>query len=83
MGSPVAPSLKEATTCLMYLTYSFTVLADRFACCILSTSGFTVTLCTFAKGMSPMAGRIYLFKAASMLLRSLMGFLSRVPAQRK
>src|ERR1700688_1423621 len=39
MGSPVAPSFSEATTCLTYLTYLFTVSAARFAFFILSTQG--------------------------------------------
>src|ERR1700736_343603 len=74
MGSPVAPSFSEATTCLTYLTYLFTVSAARFAFFILSTTGLTVMLFTFAKGRSPMTGRIHLFSApfdADQVLNSL------------
>src|SRR6266481_2633917 len=43
MDSPVSPSLSDATTCLMYSTYLFTVRADRdFDFFILSTTGLTL-----------------------------------------
>src|SRR5437667_8203139 len=80
-GSPVLPSLSEATTCSMYSTYLLTVRADS-DCFILVTNGFTVMLWTFPKGESPMAGRIHLFRATSMLELSLMGSRSRVVAHR-
>src|SRR5947208_13709004 len=68
MGSPVSPSLREATTCLMYSTYLFTVRADRdFDFFILSTTGLTVMLLTLPNGMSPMAGSIHLWRAALIL----------------
>jgi len=79
-GSPVSPSLSEATICWMYPTYVLIDRADRDFF-ILFTNGLTVTLLTPAKGMSPMAGRIHLLRAASMLLASLMGSRSRVMAQ--
>jgi hypothetical protein len=83
MGSPVAPSLSEATTCLTYLKYLFTVSAARFAFFILSTRGLTVMLFTFVKDRSPMMGRIHLFSAPSTLTKSLIRFRSRLPAQRR
>src|SRR6266853_81542 len=75
MGSPVSPSLSDATTCLMYSTYLFTVRADRdFDFFILSTSGLTVMLLTLPNGMSPIAGSIHLWRAALILAASLTGF---------
>src|SRR5256885_13711159 len=82
MGSPVSPSLSEATTCWTYSAYLFTVRADRDFF-ILSTSGLTVMLLTLPKGVAPMAGRIHLLNAALTLLASLMGSRSRVTAQCK
>jgi hypothetical protein len=80
MGSPVLPSLSEATICPMYSTYLFTVRADSDFF-MLSTSGFTVMLCTSANGKSPISGRIHFFKAASMLEASLMGSPSLDPVK--
>src|SRR5205807_8728193 len=56
----------------MYPTYVLTDRADKDFL-ILSASGLTVMLLTFASGTSSMAGRIHLLSAASILLASLMG----------
>ena len=82
MGSPVSPSLSEATICWMYSTYVFTERADSDFF-ILSTSGLTVMLLMLPSDRSPIHGRIHLFKAASILEVSLIGSLSRVLAHSK
>src|SRR5207245_9336809 len=62
MGSPVSPSLREATTCLMYSTYLFMVRADRdFDFFILSTTGLTVMLLTLPNVWHVTNGRKYPF----------------------
>jgi hypothetical protein len=76
-SNPTPTSLSEATTCWTYSTYVFTERADSDFF-ILSTSGSTVMLLMFPRDMSPIAGRIHLFKAASILEVSLIGSLSLV-----
>ena len=62
--------------------YVFTERADSDFF-ILSTSGLTVMLLTLPNDRSPIAGRIHLFKAASILEVSLIGSLSLVLAHSK